>query len=163
RITMLCKGLMLSASLGLALVSTAPARADICFEYNSGGGVGYAVGAKVPAANTCERGTVVFSAYGAVATGSVCTSPGGFPTLVYQSSLSPCTPPYFESAPCHVELNIGTQDLPSQPTGSQRSSCSGVSTHMPPGQYAPMSGFSNADALKAWNCTFDPNALVGHF
>jgi hypothetical protein len=105
------KSLMLSASLGLALVSTAPARADICFEYSaSGGGVGIALGAKVPAApNTCDRVTVVG------ATGLICRSQegGGAPTLVYQYSLTSCTTPYFEAASCRLRLEDNS-DLPSK-------------------------------------------------
>jgi hypothetical protein len=157
------KSLMLSASLGLALVSTAPARADICFEYSaSGGGVGIALGAKVPAApNTCDRVTVV-GADGGVATGSICRSQegGGAPTLVYQYSLTSCTTPYFEAATCRLRLE-DNGDLPSQKPVSQNSSCSGVAAHMDPGQYRPLGGFSNSDDLKAWNCTAGPFVVIG--
>jgi hypothetical protein len=158
------KSLMLSASLGLALVSTAPVRADICFEYSvSGGGVGIALGAKVPGdPNTCDRVTVV-GADGGVATGSICKSQqgSGKPTLVYQYSLSSCTRPYFEAATCRIGLENNTSDLPSQLTASQESSCSGVAIGMDPGQYRPLGGFSYSNDLKAWNCTAGPFAVIG--
>jgi len=160
---MLCKHLTLSASVGLALVSTAPARADICFEYTvSGGGIGIALGAKVPATpNTCERVTVV-SADGGVATGSICRSEEGStrPTLVYQYSLSLCTNAYFESATCRLDLDINS-DLPSQKPASQSSSCTGVSANMAPGQSSPLTGFSYYNDLKAWKCTAGPFAVIG--
>ena len=51
------KSLMLSTSLGLALVSTALARADIYFEYSaSGGGVGIALGERFPPPRTLAIG-----------------------------------------------------------------------------------------------------------
>jgi hypothetical protein len=160
---MLCKRLMLSASLGLALVSTAPARADICFQYTvSGGPVGIALGAKVPAApNTCERVTVV-GPDGAVATGSICRSEEGSsrPTLVYQYSLTTCTSPYFEAATCRIDLDINS-NLPSQQPTSQSSSCTGVFAGMPPHQSSPLGGFSYLNDLKAWNCTAGPFAVIG--
>jgi hypothetical protein len=157
------KSLMLSASLGLALVSTVPARADICFEYIvSGGGVSIALGAKVPAApNTCENVTVVSPTDGGVATGSICRSEegSGRPTLVYQYSYSACTSPYFETATCRIELDIDSQ-LPAQRTDSQLSSCTGVYTGMAPGQSSQLHGFSYLDDLKAWNCTAGPFAVM---
>jgi hypothetical protein len=160
---MLCRRLILHASLGLALVSTAPARADICFEYTtSGGGVGVALGAKVPATpNTCDRVTVV-GADGGVATGSICRSQegSGFPTLVYQYSYTSCTRPYFEAATCRLRLEDNS-DLPSQKTASQLSSCSGVAIGMEPGQYRPLGGFSYSNDLKAWTCTAGPFAVIG--
>jgi hypothetical protein len=156
------KGLMLSASLGLALVSTTPARADICFEYTiSGGGVAIALGAKVPAApNTCERVTVV-SADGGVGTGSICRSEegAGRPTLVYQYSFSACTSPYFEAATCRIDLDINSQ-LPTQEPPSQSSSCTGVYAGMAPHQTSPLGGFSYFGDLKAWNCTAGPFAVI---
>lgn len=160
---MLFKGLMLSASLGLALVSTAPARADICFEYTvSGGGVGIALGAKVPATpNTCERVTVVSPVDGSVATGSICRSGegSGRPTLVYQYSFSACTSPYFETATCRIDLDINSQ-LPAQKPTSQSSSCTGVFVGMAPLQSSPLTGFSYLDDLKAWNCTGGQFAVI---
>ena len=160
---MLRKDLMLSASLRLAVVSTAPARADICFEYTvSGGGVAIALGAKVPAApNTCERVTVVSPVDGGVVTGSICRSEegAGRPTLVYQYSGTLCTTPYFEAATCRISLDINSQ-LPTQRTDSQLSSCTGVYTGMAPGQSSQLHGFSYLDDLKAWNCTAGPFAVL---
>jgi hypothetical protein len=160
--TMICKHLMLSASLGLALVSTAPARADICFEYTvSGGGVGWARGAKLPATqNTCENVTVVWLD-GGVATGSICRSDegGSTPTLVYQYSLSLCATPYFETATCRISLDVNgaNSDLPFQKPAFQSSSCTGVFAGMAPGQSSTLHGFSYVNDLKAWNC---PAGLV---
>jgi len=159
---MLCKCLALCASVGLTLVSTAPARADICFEYtNTGGGVGIALGAKVPATpNTCERVTVVGIADGSVATGSICRSGDGS-DLAYQYSLSLCTRPYFEAATCRIELDPPNGELPAQKTASQKSSCTGVAAGMAPGQSSPLGGFSSSFDLKAWNCTAGPFAVIG--
>jgi hypothetical protein len=160
---MLCKRLILSASLWLILFSTAPARADICFEFTaSGGGVGIALGAKVPAApNTCDRLTVVGSD-GGVATGSICRSEEGSsrPTLVYQYSWTSCTKPYFEAATCRIDLDINS-NLPSEKPGSQSSSCTGVAVGMDPGQSRPMGGWSYLNDLKAWNCSAGPFAVIG--
>jgi hypothetical protein len=165
---MLCKGLMLSASLGLALVSADRARADICFQYNSGGGVVIALGAKVPATpDTCERVTAVSPQGGGVATGSICLSRGNLSTphnsnLVYQYSFTGCSNIYFESATCHILLDDNFQ-LPTQYPGSQRTSCSGVVAHMLPGQSSPLGGFSRKDDLKAWNCTAEPGTVVAGY
>jgi hypothetical protein len=160
---MLRKDLMLSASLGLAVVSTAPARADICFEYTvSGGGVAIALGAKVPAApNTCERVTVVSPVDGGVVTGSICRSEegAGRPTLVYQYSGTLCTTPYFEAATCRIDLDINSQ-LPSTKPAFQSTSCTGVWAGMAPGASSPLHGFSHLNDLKAWNCTPGPFAVI---
>jgi hypothetical protein len=159
---MLRKRLMLSASLGLAIVSTAPARADICFEYTvSGGGVGIAIGGKVPATpNTCNRVTVV-STDGGVATGSICRSEegAGRPTLVYHYVFSGCISEYFEAATCRLDLEL-QGDLPSSKPASQPSSCTGVYAGMAPGQSSPLHGFSYLNDLKAWNCTPGPFAVI---
>jgi hypothetical protein len=162
---MVCKCLMLTAaSLGLALVSTAPARAQICFEYTvSGGGVGVAIGAKLPAEpNTCERVTVV-AADGGVATGSICKSdPGaGVWTLVYHYVSSLCASNNFETATCRLRLQ-DDGSLPSQKPASQFSSCTGMVAGVAvPGQTSPLRGFSNLDDLKVWNCSPPPFLVIG--
>jgi hypothetical protein len=162
---MLRKSLMVSASLGLAIISTAPARADICFAYTlSGGGVGIAIGAKVPATpNTCDRVTVV-GADGGVATGSICRSEEGSskPTLVYHYVFSLCGSSYFETATCRLDLELNG-NLPSQISASQASSCSGLYLGLAPGpnQSGPLHGFSYANDLKAWNCSPGPFAVIG--
>ena len=156
---MLRKSLTISASLGLAIVSTAPALADICFEYTSGGGVGVAVGAKVPAHNTCERVTIV-GADASLATGSICKSQLGDarPTLYYHYVLMGCTGSYFETATCHVDLGQ-QEDLPSGKPEGQDTSCTGVFAGLTPNQSGPLRAFSNYRDLKAWNC--NPIALQG--
>jgi hypothetical protein len=157
---MLRKRLMLSASLGLAIASTAPARADICFEFTVSGGFGIAIGAKVPFADqTCERVTVV-APDGAVATGSICKSEQSRPTLVYEYVLTACNADYFEAATCRLDLEING-DLPSSKTPGQPSICTGVSAGMAPGGSSPLHGFNLINDLKAWNCTPGPFAVVG--
>ncbi len=70
---LLRKTLLLIASLVPAIAITPGARADICFEYGSGGGTSVAKGAKVPPVNTCIRVTPVdLGARLGVATGSIC-------------------------------------------------------------------------------------------
>jgi hypothetical protein len=162
---MLRRNLMLTASVGLAIVSTAPARADICFEYTvSGGGVATAIGAKVPVnPNTCDRVTVVTDD-GGVATGSICRSQqgAGGPVLVYHYVFNGCATPYFESATCRIRLE-DQGDLPSDRAGAftrQTSSCSGVVSGMAPGQTSPLRGFSYSNDLKAWNCTPGPFVVI---
>ena len=49
---MLPKGLLIIAAMGLVFASPS-ARADICFQYGTGGGIIVAKGASVPAPNTC--------------------------------------------------------------------------------------------------------------
>ena len=150
-------------AVGFIGTSAPSARADICFEYTvSGGGIGIALGAKVPATpNTCERVTVV-GADGGVATGSICRSEEGStrPTLVYQYSLSSCTSPYFEAATCRIDLDINSS-LPSQKPAFQSSSCTGVAVGMDPGQSRPLGGWSYSNDLKAWNCAAGPFAVIG--
>ena len=49
---MLPKGLLIIAALGPIFASPS-ARADICFQYGTGGGIIVAKGASLPAPNTC--------------------------------------------------------------------------------------------------------------
>jgi hypothetical protein len=164
--TMLHKGLLLGASLGLAAAIPVAARADICFEYtgSSPGAVGIAIGAKVPPApNSCITVSVVDqSAPGGVATGSICRSEQGSsrPTLVYHYTYAACGGSYFESATCRIDLDLNG-DLPSQRTASQVSSCSGVAADPAPGQTSPLGGWSYFNDLKAWNCNPGPFAVPG--
>ena len=69
------KGVLLIAFLVPAFASTSDARADMCFQYGSGGGVTIAIGAKVPPINTCTPVSLVEQIYGGrlgLATGSIC-------------------------------------------------------------------------------------------
>ena len=157
---MLRNSLMLSASLGLAIVGIAPARADICFEYTvTGGGVSVAIGAKVPAPDTCERVTVVSTDAG-VATGSICRSDQSRPTLVYHYIFNGCINEYFEAATCRLDLN-DDGNLPSSKPASQPSGCTGVWAGIAPGGSSPLHGFSYYNDLKAWLCTPGPFTIIG--
>ena len=158
---MLRKSLMLSGSLGLA-------RADICFEYGTGG-FSIAVGAKVPAVpDTCIRVSLAEQlgpgSRAGVATGTICRAAQGSskPTLVVQYTYDSCVGPgsYFESATCRLDLDING-DLPSAKDPSQISSCNGVYVGLLPGHSGPLHQLTDT-TLKAWNCTPGPlGAVIG--
>jgi len=89
RTTMLRKGVLLTTFFLPVLASVPGARADICFQYGTGGGVVIAIGAKVPPVNTCTPVSLIEQIYGGrlgLATGSICNSEQGSsrPTLVFQ-------------------------------------------------------------------------------
>lgn len=133
------KGVLLIAFLVPAFASTSDARADMCFQYGSGGGVTIAIGAKVPPINTCTPVSLVEQIYGGrlgLATGSICRSEegGSRPTLVFQYTYDACTGPggYFESATCRIDLGING-DLPTKPS-DQNSYCNGVYAGLMPNQ-----------------------------
>src|SRR5215204_2546669 len=144
---MLRKSLLLSAILISVLTTVPGARADICFQYGSGGGLSVAIGAKVPAANTCTPVTLVeqlvpFTRVG-VATGSICRSEVGFSVLVLQYTYPACTGPgsYFESATCEIRLS-DQSDLPTKPS-DQISSCNGVYAGLQLNQAGPLRQFAD--------------------
>jgi hypothetical protein len=161
---MLRKGLLIIACLGPVFASPS-ARADICFQYGTGGGVSAAIGTKLPALpNQCIRVTLVEqssspgSRWG-IATGSICTGDlgSGFATLVVQYTYDACAGPggYFESATCRINIQDssagGVFGLPSQPT-SQPSSCNGVYADPMSHQSGPLTQFTDT-TLKVWNCS----------
>jgi hypothetical protein len=167
RILLIRKTLLFVASVGPVFASTSGTRADICFEYGSGG-FSIAIGAKVPAApNACITASLVEQAVpgsrGGVATGSICRSEegGSRPTLVFQYTYDSCTGPgsYFESATCRFDLEKNG-DLPSQKPASQTSTCNGVFVGLLPGQSGQLRQFSDT-TLKAWNCTPGAFAVPG--
>jgi len=162
---MLRKIMLLTAFLMPVFASTPGARADMCFQYGTGGGIIIAIGAKVPTINTCTPVSLVEQIYGGrlgLATGSICRSEEGSsrPTLVFQYTYDACTGPggYFESATCRIDLNING-DLPTQPT-NQNSYCNGVYVSLPPGQSGPLKQFNDA-TLKVWYCTGGPFVVPG--
>jgi hypothetical protein len=160
-------------ALGLISAGMPGARADICFQYGTGGGVAVAKGAKLPAPNTCipamliEDGT---GGRGGVATGTICTGDPGSsqPTLVFQYTYDACAGPggYFESATCRISISSsstgGVIDLPTQkpPPGSQPSSCNGVYVSLPPNQAGPLKQFTDA-TLNVWSCSNFPSVPGG--
>jgi hypothetical protein len=157
---MLPKGLLIIAAMGLVFASPS-ARADICFQYGTGGGIIVAKGASVPAPNTCIPVALVEQVEGGrigIATGSICTGDPGSsaPTLVYQYTYDACGGPggYFESATCRIDINGssfgGGIDLPTQPTW-QLSSCNGVFADPESNQSASLTQFTDL-TLKAWKC-----------
>lgn len=150
---------MLPAVLLVSMfVITPAARADICFQYGSGGGLSVALGAKLPERNTCAPITLVEQlAIGSrlgVATGSICRGEGvGFPVMVLQYTYTACAGPggYFESATCQVRLN-DQSELPTGQTGGQVSSCNGFYASLPLSQSGPLRQFSDT-TLKVWSCS----------
>jgi len=146
---MLRKSLPLIAALGLVLAGSPGARADICFQYGSGGAPGVAKGAKLPDRNTCvplaifeanEPGTRI-----GAANAMLCRD--NDITLVYHYNYDACTGPggYSESATCR--LAIPTGDLP-----STSSNCNGQYTVLMPNQTGPAKQFTDL-TLKAWYCS----------
>jgi len=100
---LLRKTLLLIASLVPAIAITPGARADICFEYGSGGGTSVAKGAKVPPVNTCIRVTPVdLGARLGVATGSICQV-----FLAVQRSRSGRRLPRVRAAVCRRQYPVG--------------------------------------------------------
>jgi hypothetical protein len=157
---MLPKGLLIIAALGPIFASPST-RADICFQYGTGGGIIVAKGASLPAPNTCLPVALVEQVEGGrigIATGSICTGDTGSSatTLVYQYTYDACAGPggYFESATCRIDINGssfgGGIDLPSKPT-PQISSCNGVYADPESGQSASLTQFTD-QTLKAWKC-----------
>src|SRR5437763_13400515 len=139
---MLRKGMLFVAALGL--VATAPSvRADICFQYGTGGGAAVARGATIPARNACvplalfEADDPQRNGRGGALTGSLCKDWNNN-TLLYHYTYDACTAPgsYFESATCSVQLSTG--DLP-----SQSSSCRGIWIGLDSNQAGPAHQFTD--------------------
>ena len=162
---MLRKSALLSAFIVSVCAIPPTARADICFQYGTGGGVSVAVAAKVPAINNCSPVTLVEQVYGGrlgVGTGSICRSEEGSsrPTLVYQYTYNACSGPggYFESATCRIDLDINGE-LPTKPS-DQNSLCNGVYAGLMPNQSGPLKQF-NDSTLKVWSCAGGPFVVPG--
>jgi hypothetical protein len=150
------KGALLIALLAPSFAGMPGARADMCFQYGSGGGIAVAIGAKVPQINTCTPVSLVEQIYGGrlgLATGSICRSEEGSsrPTLVFQYTYDACSGPggYFESATCRIDIGING-DLPTKPS-DQNSYCNGVYTGLLPNQSGPLNQF-NDNTLRVWYC-----------
>ncbi len=163
------KGLLLIASLG-PIFTNVGVRADICFQYGTGGGVVVAKGAKLPAPNACTPVTLVEQFEGGrigIATGSICTGDTGSsrPTLVYQYTYDACAGPggYFEFATCRIDISGsslgGAVDLPREPT-QQPSSCNGVYADPTANQSGPLTQFTD-ETLKVWSCNNFPLVPAG--
>lgn len=157
---MLRKELLLVASLG-PIFAISAARADICFQYKSGGGILVAKGAALPAENACLPVALVDQGVAlGMATGSICTGGDpqgtGVPSLVFQYTYTACTPPaWFEAGTCRIELNVTggfpRGDLPSYRDDNQKSGCNIVFATMDANATAPLKQTSD-NSLKAWKC-----------
>jgi hypothetical protein len=163
---MLRKGALIAAFLLSVFAATPDARADICFQYGTGGGVVIAIGAKVPPINTCTPVSLVEQIYGGragLATGSICRSEEGSsrPTLVFQYTYDACSGPggYFESATCRIDIGLNG-DLPAAKPSDQNSWCNGVYAGLAPNQSGSLTQF-NDHTLKVWSCTGGPFAVPG--
>jgi hypothetical protein len=106
--------LLSSAVIGLSLANLPDARADLCFQYGTGGGIAVAKGAKLPEPGTCQPLALyeVGSAGRAgAANGMICRDgPGaGGLTIIFHYTYDACTGrgTYFESATCRLELGHG--------------------------------------------------------
>jgi hypothetical protein len=152
------KGVVLIATLGPIFVGPYAGATDICFQYGSGGGVAVAIGATLPAPNSCTTVPLVEQFEGGrlgVATGSICVAPDE-PTLVYQYTYDACTGPggYFESATCRIKIQEsslgGIAALPPQPT-NQVSSCNGVYADPEANKSASLTQFTDT-TLEVWQC-----------
>jgi hypothetical protein len=157
---MLRKGLLLIASLAPIFASPA-ARADICFQYDSGGGILVAKGAALPAEDACLPVALVDQGVAlGMATGSICTGGDpqgtGVPSLVFQYTYTACTlPAWFEAGTCRIELNVTggfpRGDLPSEKQPGQKSGCNIVFATMDANATAPLKQATDS-SLKAWKC-----------
>ena len=162
---MIRKSIPLAAFLVPVFAIIPDARADLCFQYGTGGGVSVAIGAKIPAINTCAPVTLVEQVYGGrlgLATGSICRSEEGSsrPTLVFQYTYDACVGPggYFESATCRIDLDINGE-VPTKPS-DQNSLCNGVYVGLQPNQSGPLKQF-NDSTLKVWSCNGGPFVVPG--
>lgn len=99
-----------AAVIGLSLANPQDARADLCFQYGSGGGTLVGRDATLPKEGTCQP-LALFetgSRIGA-ANGMICRDgPGvGGITIVFHYTYDACIGPgsYFESATCRLQLD----------------------------------------------------------
>lgn len=161
---MLRRNLLFVASLVPLFLATSGARADICFEYGTGGGVSVAKGVSLPAVNACRPVTLVEQdGRAGIATGSICNAEQGhgFPLLILQYTYTACAGPgsYFESATCRIRL-LDQGDLPREPDPNQVSRCNGVYADPQTGNTGPLIQFTDS-TLKAWNCNNFPEVPGG--
>jgi hypothetical protein len=104
---MLRYGLLLGTSLGLVFVSIANAKADLCFRYaKTGGGTLVALGAQLPANNSCQP-LALFESGGLIgaANGMICRDGVDNRTIIFHYTYNGCSSDYFESATCRIQLD----------------------------------------------------------
>ncbi len=142
------KTMPLIVALGSVFVGLPAARADICFQYKTGGAPTVAKGAKLPAKNTCVP-LALFEAdepgsRGGAANAMLCRD--NDITLVFHYDYDACTGPgsYSESATCRLSIPNG--DLP-----TAASSCNGQYFVLMPNQSGPAKQFTDL-TLSAWSC-----------
>jgi hypothetical protein len=148
RSDMLRKSLPLIATLAFVLASSPDARADICFQYKTGGAPVVAKGARLPPPNSC----VPLALFEANEPGSRIGAANAMLcrdndiTLVFHYNYDACAGPgsYSESATCRLAIPNG--DLP-----STASSCNGQYFVLMPNQSGPAKQFTDL-TLNAWYC-----------
>ena len=102
--------ILISAGIGLSLASLPNAKADLCFQYGSGGGISVAKGAKLPEQGTCQPLALYEVGPGGragAANGMICRDNTDGRTIIYHYNYDACIGPgsYFESATCRLQLD----------------------------------------------------------
>jgi hypothetical protein len=100
-------GLVVLASVGIFLTAVPNTKADVCFRYaKSGGGTLVALGAQLPANNTCQP-LALFEVGGLIgaANGMICRDGVDNRTIVFHYTYNGCSADYFESATCRIQLD----------------------------------------------------------
>jgi hypothetical protein len=133
---MLCRGLLIFTALSLVVANSASA-ADLCFRYvNTYGGTLVMQGVTLPQigtlpAQSCQP-VAMYEAVdapeeglGGAATGSICFSTSGTPTIVFQYTYDGCTGNYFESGICRLQLH-NDLSLPTQSSSCRLTLGSGI-------------------------------------
>ncbi|MGJ0507923.1 MAG: hypothetical protein ACR652_12545 [Methylocystis sp.] len=149
---MLVKNPPVILALGLVLAASLGAKADICFQYKTGGAPLVAKGAKLPAPNTCVP-LAIFEAQeppgqpqGRLGAANAMLCKDKDITLLFHYDYDACIGPgsYSESATCRLSTQLG--DLP-----STASTCNGQYFVLMPNQSGPAKQFTDF-TLNAWYC-----------
>jgi len=132
---MLQRGLLIFTALGLAIVNSPSARADMCFRYTTTFGGTYVMkGVTLPNANSCiplamyEASNAPEAGFGGAATGSLCLATDGS-TVVFQYTYDGCTGDYFESGICRLQLNGDGDPLPTTSSSCRLTLSGGIFYH----------------------------------
>ncbi len=117
---MLRNGLLLITSLGFVFLSVPNAKADLCFRYaKSGGGTLVALGAQLPANNSCQP-LALFESGGLIgaANGMICRDGVDNRTIIFHYTYNGCGSDYFESATCRIQLDDNNKTASSSCRGT---------------------------------------------
>jgi hypothetical protein len=136
-------------ALGLVVDSAPGVRADICFQYQTGGAPVVAKGAKLPAPESCEPLALFEAArpdsrFGA-ANALLCRDSGSILTYHYDYDACLGLGSYSESATCRLQLG-NNNDLPTNGI-----SCNGQYFALMPFQTGPAKQFTDP-TLRAFYC-----------